>query len=182
MIKASATAPPARRGRRRRCHRHGRIITLDHHIFSGCEWRRAKLQGHPRVQVNVSIVDVSSNQAPSRAYSKELYAITDSCAQSNIWSLKDFDAAGFTRSALSPVSLSLKAANSSRIIVHGAFLARIDGKAQDGSIISCQAMIYVSDQVRGLFFSFDTMVDLLIVGKDFPAIGSAKTDTKLPNF
>ena len=181
IIIASAMASPARRSRRRRGRRHGHIITLDHHIFSGGEWRRAKLQDHPRVQVNVSIVDVNSKQAPSCAYSKQLYAVTDSGAQSNIWSLKDFDAAGFPRSALSPVSLSLKAANSSRITVHGAFFARIDGKAQDGSITSCQAMIYVSDQVRGLFLSFDTMVDLLIVGRDFPSIGSAKMDIKLPN-
>ena len=181
IIIASAMASPARRSCRRRGRRHGHIITLDHHIFSGGEWRRAKLQDHPRVQVNVSIVDVNSKQAPSCAYSKQLYAVTDSGTQSNIWSLKDFDAAGFPRSALSPVSLSLKAANSSRITVHGVFFARIDGKAQDGSITSCQAMIYVSDQVRGLFLSFDTMVDLLIVGRDFPSIGSAKMDIKLPN-
>ena len=168
IIIASATVPSAGRSRRRRGY--GRIVTLDHHIFTAGEWRRAKLLDHPRVRVNVSIVGATSS-----SYTTVVKAVTDSGAQSNIWSLKSFDAAGFPRAALSQVSLNLRAANSSGIRIHGAFFAKIDGAAPDGSVISCQTMIYVSDQVGELFLSFDTMVDLLVVGKDFPSIGSAKT-------
>ena len=47
--------------------------------------------------------------------------------------------------------------------------------------MTCQAMIYVSDQVNGLFLSYDTMVDLLIVNSDFPSIGYAKPDSVHPS-
>ena len=101
-IIASATAPSGRRRRKR----HGQVLTLDHHIFSAGEWRRAKLLGHPRVFVDVSIAGKSSSMCPNRSYTTSVHAVTDSGAQSNLWSLKGFDAAGFPRSALFPVSLN----------------------------------------------------------------------------
>jgi hypothetical protein len=166
---------------KRRRHRRPHTQTLDHNIFSAGEWRRAKLTDHPRVHVNVSIVDSSSNQASRSTFCTSVYAITDSGAQSNIWSLKDFDAAGFPRSALFPVSLSLRAANSSGIRIHGAFVAKIAGTASDGKTISCQTTIYVSEQVKDMFLSFDTMVDLLVVGRNFPSIGSAEKSATSPS-
>ena len=38
-------------------------------------------------------------------------------------------------------------------------------------------MVYVSDSVTGFFLSYDTMVDLLMINKDFPRIGSCADDS-----
>ena len=131
IIIASATVPPTGHNH----HYRGRRISLDHHIFTAGEWRRAKLRNHPRVTVNVS---VGPSKILSHTHSTPVNAVTDSGAQSNIWSLKAFDAAGFQRSALSDVSLNLKAANSSGIHINGVFFATIEGNTPNGGIISCQ--------------------------------------------
>ena len=39
-------------------------------------------------------------------------------------------------------------------------------------VISCDGIVYVSDSVTGFFLSYETMVDLLIINKDFPTVGS----------
>ena len=150
-----------------------RSIALDHHIFTAGEWRRAKLRKHPRIEVQVSVLKNGKESITGPNKSTTITAITDSGAQSNIWSQRAFHDAGFPRSALSPVSLSLKSANSSSIKINGAFFARISGTSPHGEVLSCQTMVYVSDQVSDLFLSHDTMVDLLIVSQDFPEIGSA---------
>lgn len=107
----------------------GRVVALEHHIFRAGEWRRAKLTSHPTVRINVS---VSQNMTCAPSHRVEVMAVADSGAQSNLWSLKEFDAAGFPRSALSRVVLNLKAANSSAIPIEGAFFANIDGLSDDG--------------------------------------------------
>ena len=38
-------------------------------------------------------------------------------------------------------------------------------------------MVYVSDSVTGFYLSYDTMVDLLMINKDFPRIGSCADDS-----
>ena len=39
-------------------------------------------------------------------------------------------------------------------------------------VIRCDGIVYVSDSVTGFFLSYETMVDLLIINKDFPTFGS----------
>ena len=99
--------------------------------------------------------------------------MTDSGAQSDVWSLTEFLAAGFSRADLHPVSLSMQAANKSSINIEGAFFGVIDGHSPDKTVVSCRAMIYISKDVHRLFLSHETLLALGILPLDFPTIGGA---------
>ena len=156
------------RRRRRRGHRRRgkpKIVSLSHQIFTKGEWRHARLTDHPRVRL--SIVPERTPKPSS------VDGIADSGAQSNLWSFARYLAAGYNEKDLSPVSLSLNAANKSPIKIEGAFLAEIHGTTADGQIITCKAMIYVSRDVQGFYLSYTTMIDLGMLPKNFPTPGCA---------
>ena len=123
-----------------------RVVALEHHIFSAGEWRRARFAEHPTVQLQVSIAHKNGNRT-TQSRSVDITAITDTGAQSNLWSLREFLTAGFSKDALLPVSLGLRAANATPIKIAGAFFAKLDGYASDGSMVTCRSMIYVSETV-----------------------------------
>ena len=143
-----------------------RSVSLSHKIFNKGEWRRADIKEHPRIQLELS----------SKQQSTKVTAVADSGAQSNLWSLDQFINAGFTTADLSPVSLSLNAANKSPIKIDGAFFGKLSGKSPTGKTISCRSMIYVSRDVKSLYLSYDTMLDLGILNKNFPQIGMFPSD------
>ena len=150
------------------------MIALQHHIFRTGEWRRARLLGHPRVDITISADSHTGRRMASKSdICVNVRAIADSGAQSNLWSLKEYLNAGFSREDLLPVSLSLTAANASPVSIEGAFFALIKGRAPSGSMVSCRAMVYVSKMANGFFMSYDTMLDMGILSSIFPAVGSA---------
>ena len=57
--------------------------------------------------------------------------MTDSGAQSCLWSLNGFLSAGFTKADLLPVYLELVAANKSPIKIAGAIIVRLQGYHKD---------------------------------------------------
>ena len=137
-------------------------IRLDHHMFSKGEWRRAKFLDHPTWPVRISVngKDYSEfSRACPKVRSFNATAKLDSCAQSCLWSMRDFLNAGFKKEDLIPVSLGLKAANKSSIEISGAILCRIGvniGKKKH----SCATMVYVSPSCEGLYLSLEAMLDL----------------------
>lgn len=78
-------------------------------------------------------------------------AIADTGAQSDLWSLEEFTACGFSRDDLRPVSLSLSAANRSPIAIEGAFFAKLTAAPRDGTETTCRSMVYVSSSVRDMY-------------------------------
>ena len=111
-----------------------------HHIFTKGGWleqetkggwRRARFLPHPEVELSVSAIGkdykefgVSCNDVSA----KRVVAMTDSGAQSCLWSLDEFRAAGFTKEHLLDVQMNLVAANKSPITITGAALLRFSGK------------------------------------------------------
>ena len=84
---------------------------------------------HPTWPVRISVngKDYSEFSRPCpKVPSFIATAKLDSCAQSCLWSMKEFLNAGFKKEDLIPVSLGLKAANKSSIEISGAILCRID--------------------------------------------------------
>ena len=147
------------------------VVSLQHHIFTKNEWRRAKFATHPTVKISVRIDgNTKSRQSPVVV---DINAVTDSGAQSDVWSLDHFLAAGFSRADLHPVSLNLEAANKSKIKIDGAFFGVIEGCSPRGEKISCRTMIYVSSDIQNFFLSYESLVNLCILPLDFPTIGSA---------
>ena len=140
-------------------HRHETIsidVRLDHHIFSKEEWKWARLRDHPRVSVTISL------SQPGR---------TGSGAQSDLWSLCDFIACGFSRDELHPISVSLSAANHSPISIEGAFFAKLTTQSGSGEITSCHSMVYVSSSVKDMYLSYDSLLNLGLLPRTFPSLG-----------
>ncbi|KAK3725257.1 hypothetical protein QZH41_001290 [Actinostola sp. cb2023] len=136
----SARSPhPRRRQRRHRRRRasatHSTVdrrspVVLDHHVFTKGEWKRARLRAHPRVSITISVDTLAPAQhgSPAHKSEAEVSAVVDTGAQSDLWSLADFPACGFSRDELNPVSLGLSAANRSPISIEGAFFRQAHRK------------------------------------------------------
>lgn len=89
------------------------VSALHHHSFTAGTWHRAQFAKHPTIKLRVSI-DVTAPGANQRTCSPlfaDIDVIPDSGAQSNVWSLDQFLAHGFSQKDLHPVSLGLQAAN-----------------------------------------------------------------------
>lgn len=134
---------------------------IEHQIFTKGEWRRARVTSHPTVNLRISLDKQKSKPV-------DVVAVADTGAQSDIWSLEHFLKAGFKMSDLSPATLSLNAANKSPIKIDGVFHARLTGRSNE---ILCRSMIYVSRDVKCLYLSYDSMLQLGIINSDFPTVG-----------
>ena len=151
-------------------------LRLTHHIFSKGEWKKAQFMKHPTISITVS-VDNNHYKAfglrfPSTS-AKVVSCITDTGAQSNLWSLKECLEMGFHKDDLIPVKVLLSAANNSGIQISGAILVQLSGKNEEGHIVSCSTMVYVSPSVHGFYLSQETMMELGIIPRSFPSIGDA---------
>ena len=132
-------------------------VELPKAIFSKKTMRKnKKFNDHPRVPFTVQMLK------PLQSSPVNVNGIADTGAQSNLWGLRDYEAAGFHRSNLQPVRLSMRAANQNPINVIGAFNAKIEGRSPTGDAIFCFTTVFVSDSVTGFYLCYDTMVDLLI--------------------
>ncbi|CAB4035906.1 Hypothetical predicted protein [Paramuricea clavata] len=155
---------------------------LDHHIFSKGEWKRARLLDHPRVKVTISVAKSADTRitSPSHASGRDtvVSAVADTGAQSDLWSLADFLACGFSRDELRPVSLSLSAANRSPISIEGAFFAKITSTPHNGNVMSCHSMVYVSSSVQAMYLSYETLLNLGLLANDFPSMDNVGTPSE----
>ena len=83
---------------------------------------------------------------------RNVIAIADTGAQTNVWPLRNILAAGLYRS-IRILASDLVAANHSTIKIEGAFFAVIKGLDADKSNVQCHATIYVSADVSTLYIS-----------------------------
>ena len=192
QIAASQSAPvhPSRQNHRRRKRppgTHGTVqtrttIRLDHHVFTKGEWKRARLRAHPMIPITIS-ADMSA-LARHRSAARNLQAhaavsaVADTGAQSDLWSLSDFLASGFSSDDLTPVSLTLSAANRSPISIEGAFFAIITGESK-GKDVSCRSMVYISKSVNAMYLSCETLLGLGVLPYNFPSVDRAEEPTQL---
>ena len=191
-IISSSEAHPSRNHQRQRQRRrrkrpsmthtavnHPKPATLEHHIFTKGEWRRARLRAHPRIDISISLANPHKNFKGGRKHTPNAHtdvsAIVDTGAQSDLWSLQRFLDSGFSQDDLQPVTLSLSAANRSPISVEGAFFGRITTKPPSGKAISCNFMIYVSSSVQDMYLSYETLLHLDVLSPNFP-LPSDSTD------
>ena len=173
---ATFQSKSARRPRAHRRRRHNRKTTthvtvtnplavrLDHHIFSKREWKRARLRDHPRLPITISLSRPSRTASGTYNKSSDIYAevsaIADTGTQSDLWSLSDFIACGYSHDDLHPISLSLSAANHSPISIEGAFFAKLATQSSSGKTTACHSMVYVSRSVKDMYLSYDSLLNL----------------------
>ena len=128
-----------------------------------------KTRDHPRVAVRLQPVGCENVIA--------IRGIADTGSQPNIWGRKDFLKAGLSVSMLEDVNLTIKAANQEPLHIIGAFRAEFEGDAPDNTTISCQAMVFVSSSISGMYIGLDTLIDLEIISRDFPYVGSCSVNS-----
>ena len=111
----------------------------------------------------------------------EVSAVADTGAQSDVWSLSDFLACGFSQEELVPVSIGLSAANQSPIKIEGVFFAKLSNGGKE----SCRSTVYVSSSVQGIFMylSYDSLLNLgillAIYSSSISPIGEAADGDKM---
>ena len=176
-----ARAAGQKRGRKKTTPGQGSInrVVLDHHIFSKGEWKRARFRDHPRAEVTISADESAKHKRqtpPDPNIRAVVSAVADTGAQSDLWSLAEYLAHGFSRDSLSRVKLGMSAANRSPIPIEGAFFAKITTRTSSGEVATCRSMIYVSSAVQSMYLSYETMLDLGLLATDFPAGGASSGD------
>ena len=136
---------------------------LSHRVFNNNWWRKANKNTHPTLYISISHVGSSRSAVVN--------VIADTGAQSNLWGYNDFISKGFSKKDLSPVTLRISAANNQSLNIIGAFRAKFSGKSPKGENVCCRDVIYVSDSVSHFYLSCSTMMQLGIIGKNFPTVG-----------
>ena len=172
---------PLPRRRRHTKPTHG-PVTLDHHVFTKGEWKKARLRPHLHIKVTVSVdTPPQAKHAGSRHIlpHAEIIAIPDTGTQSDLWSLSQFLACGFSRDDLRPVTIGLTAANRSPISTEGAFFAKLQVASSEGETTSCRSMVYVSSSFQAMYLSYESMLNLGLLPSTFPA--AANTNTGKPH-
>ena len=137
-------------------------------IISKNELKRSTRSDHPRVHIKIA--------KPNNTRHADIMAVADSGAMSNLWGLKEFLDAGFTRDDIVPVTIDIRAANKVNLNVVGYFRASICGDNRNGKNISCYDKIFISDSVQDFYLSFDTMLDLGILSNAFPEVGQFRQE------
>ena len=123
---------------------------------------------HPRVKFSLSAMLPDGSETDR----VDVTGVADTGAQSNVWGLEDFQKSGLSQHLLQKVTLNFRGVNKSKLEIVGAFRAKCTGKSPSGDVIDCETVVYVSPNISGFYMSYDTMVDLLIINRDFPTIGS----------
>ena len=99
--------------------------------------------------------------------------VTDTGAQSPLWSLQDFYRCGFKDSDLIPVKRSMRAANMEEIEICGAVFIRLSGEDKSGNVHTARVMTYVSPSTKKFYLSKEALIQLGVIPKNFPQIGSS---------
>ena len=145
-----------------------------HYVYQDGHWTKAGMRAHPVITVCVSMDKSWCRTRHGPIVARNVPAIADTGAQTDVWSLRHFLAAGFDRSILIPAS-DLVAANHSGINIIGAFFAVIKGLDANKTEVQCHAMIYVSADISHLYLSPATLADLGVLSPQFPLIGEHPT-------
>ena len=78
------------------------LATVDHHVFTEGEWKKARPRSHPRIPVAISMAFSQRSEFSGPVMQAYTVAIADTGARSDLWALSDFLANGFSTEILSP--------------------------------------------------------------------------------
>eukprot|EP00794_Sanderia_malayensis_P015539 gene15539-17124_t len=151
------------------CYMNSSAPKMEHHIFTKSGWRRARLRDHPRLPITISLDQPTTIADKDHRIQVTTTAIADTGAQSDLWSLDEYLSFGFLRDDLKPVKLSLAAANRSPISIEGAFFAKLSVTLPNGQMTSSRSMVYVSNSVRTMYLSYETLLNLGLLSQNFPS-------------
>ena len=153
-----------------------RPVCLEHHIFTESGWKKATSFKHPTLQLTIS-TDENDYRAFGYPFkqieNRTITVVVDSGAQSCLWSRQECFNCGFTMSDLIPVAHKMKSANRSPISIDGAIIAKLSSVTTDNQLIVAAAIVYISPDANTFYLSMEVMIQLKIIHKTFPQVGSA---------
>ena len=158
----------------------GNAKVLDHQIFTPEGWARATSFTHPRLRLKISTNRDDYDRIHVRHPHIKPCAIgvvADTGAQSCLWSRQEFLKCGFSLADLIPVRQGMRAANQSPMQIDGAILLRLQGESVHGDSYQAAVMVYVSPEANAFYLSMEAMIQLGVVHKQFPQIGSASEES-----
>ena len=154
----------------------GDEIVLDHHIFNSHDgWKKSESMPHPILKLVLTTdasdythIGVDCPQIPPSTVS----VVTDTGAQSALWSLQGFYKSGFKDTDLLPVKRTMRAANMEEIEISGAVFIRLTGTDASGKKHTAPIMAYVSPSTEKFYLSREALVQLGVIPKNFPKVGA----------
>ena len=157
-----------------------RTIHPDHHIFTNDGWKQATSMTHPTLKLQLTVAQDDYNkfgvECPKITPSS-ITVVTDTGAQSCLWSQRDFYRCGFTDQDLFPVKRTLSTASREEINIAGAIFLRLTGQDGKGNLYTAPVMTYISPDAGNFYLSRHACIQLGIIPKGFPRIGSADVST-----
>ena len=133
----------------------------------------ARFLDHPTLQMQVSVTKsdyLTFGRLCPTTNTSLITAKANTGAQSCLWSISGFLAAGFSPDDLLPVPVNLTAANTTRIEIIGAVILRLRASSSANDRQSYATMVYVSSAAHGFYLTCEAMVDLGIVPVELPSI------------
>ena len=158
---------------------------LEHMLFdSSSGWKRHDSMRHPTLKLLVDVDPrdyVKLGRSTPKVQPSQISVVTDTGAQSCLWGLSDFLRCGFSMNDLIPVKHTLYAANKEKIEVSGAIFLRLQGTDSAGQTRTAAVMTYVSPSTQRFFLSREALIQLGVIAKDFPRVGSADEECTIEN-
>ena len=155
--------------------------TLPHTAYDEYRgWIASRPEGHPELPISASLclegydqLDIPVPKMKSRKVHTK--SMPDTGAQMTVTGLKFIHSLGVTKSELIPLSHGVNAANNSGLGLLGGVLVTFSGKDCNGNTRTSRQLCYVAENIDCIFLSKSACVDLGLIGKNFPTIGTFNT-------
>ena len=131
---------------------------------------------HPTLRLKVAVDSAAYAElgvAAPPARSASITAIADSGAQTCLMGVSVLRNLGLGRAHLHTVSKRIFAANDEEIHVLGAIFLRMSGSNTRGRRLETSATVYITESTNRFYLSRTVLVQLGVVGPEFPEIGAA---------
>ena len=137
----------------------------------------ATQQGHPLLPVKASICKEGYHQCGvlvPKTVGKvvNIACFPDTGAQLTVSGIKFIHTLGITKSELIPLSHGVSAANNSGLGLLGGAFVTFQGTGPSGAITETRQLCYVSNDAEGVYLSKAACIDLGLINKEFPVIGT----------
>ena len=155
--------------------------TLPHTAYDEYRgWITSKPESHPELPISVSLCTQGYQQLDIRAprttnRKADTISLPDTGAQMTVAGVKFIHSLGVKKSELIPLSHGVNAANNAGLGLLGGVLATFSGQDCFGNAKTSKQLCYIADNIDSVFLSRSACVDLGLISKDFPTIGTFNT-------
>ena len=155
-----------------------RIKCLPHFAYDNYSgWAARKPEPHPELVLEASMCREGYIQSgvpipKSKLRAVDVKSLPDTGAQLTVAGVKLIHSMGITKSELIPLANGVNAANNAGLGLLGGAFITFSGNNGFGERKQTKQLVYIANDVNGVYLSRAACVELGLIGKDFPAVGS----------